>query len=600
MKLWIKNIRLMFPQILKKEPAALGIWLAADLLDCFVPLIQSLIPSLIIALITMNLKPEWTAAVIVFSFLGLGLLGMLRERAAGRVTEAYLQVRLNVFNLRLYEKILNTDYANVEPDEKQKQMGQALMSMKTNWEGIEGFLRHFNTTLTAVLSLVLALTMMSALNWQIAALLIGLTLLSGAAQLWARQYESRSLKTASQLWRKRHYIQREGLDLSNGKDIRLYQMQRWLGDKLMTLAHARQRIFDQLGLRCTAAFSFDEALNFIRDLAVYSYLIAEISRGMPVASFTMALAMTAVFSQRLKEVLLSGTQMLQDCHVNAPYWQYLALPETGKGKVMLEMTESLEIIVEHVSFAYPGSSRLILDDLSFTWKPHQKIALVGVNGAGKTTLVKLLCGLMQPTEGQILINGVPLSSMDIPAWQKQVGVVFQESLIFPYSLKDNITLSEACADEAALWRSLEQSGLNALAKSLPQGLDTELTRDLHEEGRELSGGQKQKLMLARALYHNRPLLISDEPTAALDPLAENELYQRYNELIAGHSALYISHRLSSTQFCDRILVLENGKIAEQGTHQELMEHGGSYARMFDIQSQYYKEGNFDENQRTVF
>ncbi len=248
-----------------------------------------------------------------------------------------------------------------------------------------------------------------------------------------------------------------------------------------------------------------------------------------------------------------------------------------------------EVTFSHVSFTYPGAETETLKDVNIVIRPGEKVALVGCNGAGKTTLIKLLCGMYEPSRGEIFLDGKPASRCPLEEWYRLFSVVFQDIGVIPATIVENVA---ACApvdaDRERVAQCLEQAGLKNMVENLPHGMDTYLRKEMFKEGVNLSGGETQKLLLARAIYREAPVLVLDEPTAALDAIAENQLYLRYNELTRGRTSLFISHRLSSTQFCDRILMLEGGRIVEQGSHRELMEKKGAYYQLFQIQSHYYQ------------
>ncbi len=244
--------------------------------------------------------------------------------------------------------------------------------------------------------------------------------------------------------------------------------------------------------------------------------------------------------------------------------------------------------MRHVSFSYPESGDAVLKDISFTIRPGERIALVGCNGAGKTTLVKLLCGLCHPTRGEILVNGRNVKEYDREVYYRMISAVFQNTSLLPLSIARNVSSApEAETDSDRVRECLKLSGLWEKVKRLPLKEHTLLGRNVNARATDLSGGEKQKLWMARAFYKEAPFLILDEPTAALDPLAEQEIYEKYREMSAGKTSLFISHRLSSTSFCDRILFMEKGQITEEGSHQALLERGGAYARLYRLQSQYY-------------
>jgi|LSQX01.2.fsa_nt_gb ABC-type multidrug transport system fused ATPase/permease subunit len=244
----------------------------------------------------------------------------------------------------------------------------------------------------------------------------------------------------------------------------------------------------------------------------------------------------------------------------------------------------------HVSFCYGESEGDVISDLNLKIKAGEKLAIVCVNGAGKTTLVKLLCGLYRPRLGEIKINSVNIGQMDRDTLYDLFSAVFQEPLMLPFSIAENVSLklSEE-TDRAKVLGALNASGLGGYVEKLPKGIDSPMLKVMEEEGVVLSGGQQQMLLLARALYKDAPILLLDEPTVALDPIAESDMYEKYHALTSGKTAVYISHRLGSTRFCDKIVYLNEGNIAEEGSHEELMRRNGEYARVFEIQSHYYQK-----------
>jgi ATP-binding cassette subfamily B protein len=249
-----------------------------------------------------------------------------------------------------------------------------------------------------------------------------------------------------------------------------------------------------------------------------------------------------------------------------------------------------ELRLEEVSFRYPGAEKDTIHKLSLTVRPGEKLAIVGLNGAGKTTLVKLLCGLLNPTEGRVLLNGTDIRVFDRRKYYALFSAVFQEFSVLDVTVAEEIAQTTEGIDYARVADCVEKAGLTAMVAQLPKGLNTHVGRDVYLDGVLFSGGQMQRLMLARALYKDGPVLLLDEPTAALDPIAENDIYTKYSEMTRGKTALFISHRLASTRFCDRIIFLAEGNIKEEGTHDSLLALGGEYAHLFEVQSRYYQEG----------
>ena len=260
------------------------------------------------------------------------------------------------------------------------------------------------------------------------------------------------------------------------------------------------------------------------------------------------------------------------------------------GKTDIPVNRKTPVIeFQHVSFTYPGSDREVLKDINLVVEKGEKIAIVGVNGAGKTTLMKLTCGLLLPASGRILLDGKDMAQMEPEERYSWFSCAFQDIQFMPLSIKENISMLLEDADSLKIWESLKQAGIKDEVGSLPLRLDTMMEKTLNKNAVDFSGGQKQKLILARALYRDAGVLVLDEPTAALDALAENDIYEKYARFTKDKTSFFVSHRLSSTRFCDRILLIDGGNIAEEGTHEELLAAGGLYAGMFEMQSKYYKE-----------
>ena len=225
-----------------------------------------------------------------------------------------------------------------------------------------------------------------------------------------------------------------------------------------------------------------------------------------------------------------------------------------------------------------------------TIRPGERLAIVGLNGAGKTTLVKLLCGFYDPDEGRVTLNGIDIREFNRREYYGLLCAMYQEFSILDMTIAENVAQRIEGIDEGKVWNCLKLAGLSNFVHSLPKGLQTHVGRNVYTDGILLSGGQTQRLMLARALYKGGPILVLDEPTAALDPIAESDIYQKYSAMSGGKTSIFISHRLASTRFCARILYLADGTIAEEGTHEELLKMGGAYAELYEIQSRYYQEG----------
>lgn len=309
-----------------------------------------------------------------------------------------------------------------------------------------------------------------------------------------------------------------------------------------------------------------------------------------IGAFTMYLNAISVFSSSMKEVMSS----IVDIRRFEAYYQaadeFIHLPsKRNAGKRLAPADRGADNVIEfrNVSYCYRGHTRNAIDHVSFTLKTGEKLAIVGENGAGKSTLIKLMIRLYDPTEGEILYNGVDIRELEYDQYIRLFSTVFQDYQLFSFTMEENVAFEQANTAHDQVEEILNRMGLTALISSLPLGVKTPIHKDFDQAGVELSGGEGQKLALARAIYKNAPFVILDEPTAALDPRAEHQLYQLFDDLVLNKAAVYISHRLSSTVFCDRIIVLDKGSIIEEGSHQDLLGQNGVYAELFQMQAQHY-------------
>ena len=374
---------------------------------------------------------------------------------------------------------------------------------------------------------------------------------------------------------------------SNAKDFRLYGLQDyWLGKSKNGKIG---RSFTEYGIfvgRNRAKFSF-----VVQLLAGYIYIYVSVmamSGSISTGDVLMYAGAIITMMTSVQDAILKYTEIGYNNEYLKLYEEFIKRPNMHyDGTLPIEKRDDkrYELSFYNVSFKYPGSDKYILKDINMTFNIGEKLALVGLNGAGKTTLIKLLLRLYEPTEGEIRLNGIDIGKYDYDEYVQIFSVVFQDFGIFDFPLDENIAASED-VDSARVKKVIDQVGLTELVNSLP---DKERTLLYHEngDGVALSGGEAQKLAIARALYKDAPFVILDEPTAALDPIAEAEIYENFDTLVGDKTAIYISHRMSSCKFCDRIVVINNGRIEEEGSHDTLMEKNGLYAKMYNTQANYY-------------
>ena len=394
-------------------------------------------------------------------------------------------------------------------------------------------------------------------------------------------------------YHKKRYILDKAESIKLAKDIRIFNLKDWLNE-LLDLVHNQYLAFRLKGERVDLLADVTEVvLTVIRNGIAYIYLInMTLNDGLSVSSFVLYFVAISTLTNWVMGVLKEMSTLHKECLDISSLREFLDYPEPFKfddGKD-ITLASNYEIKLENVSFHYPESDKDIIHNLDLTIHPREKLAIVGLNGAGKTTLVKLICGLLSPSEGRVLLNGDDISDFNRNKYYELFSAVFQDFSILDVTIAEEIAQCKDNIDYQRIKECIDYAGLTDTIDKLPKGLNTHIGREVYLDGVLLSGGQMQRLMLARALYKNGPILLLDEPTAALDPLAESEIYQKYSDMASNKTSLFISHRLASTRFCDRIILIKDGGIREEGSHEDLLKLNGEYAKLFEVQSRYYKQG----------
>ncbi len=380
-------------------------------------------------------------------------------------------------------------------------------------------------------------------------------------------------------------------DYAYGKDIRLYGMGEGLVQKELELSMTWTRAFNRVHLRAGLLDCLGKAADFVLRFGIYLVLIYASLRGeVSVGSIAKYVSCVTLLLSAAAGIVKSITQLAVNNGYLQRYFSWFDIPnEMYKGTLTVEKRDDNEYFVEFrdVSFRYPHTEAWALRHVSFKFKVGEKLAIVGLNGSGKTTFIKLLCRLYDPTEGEILLNGVDIRKYDYDEYMSLFSVVFQDFRLFAVSLGQNVA-ADTQFDKERVYDCLSRAGFDVRESSMPKGLDTPLYKDFDKDGVEISGGEAQKIALARALYKDAPFIILDEPTAALDPVSEYEVYSRFNSIAGDKTAVYISHRLASCRFCDKIAVFHAGQIVQSGRHEELLaDTSGKYHALWTAQAQYY-------------
>lgn len=384
-------------------------------------------------------------------------------------------------------------------------------------------------------------------------------------------------------------------NISLGKDIRVFSMRPWLEGLYKTTNNLMNAFIAKRESVYLWTNIIDVILSFLRNGIAYFYLITMVIKGnLSASEFLLYYGAINGFTNFIISILEHFTTLYKQSLEISTLREFTETPEPFKfeeGKSVKESDfDSFELELKDVSFKYPEAESYTLKNVNLKIKPGEKLAIVGLNGAGKTTIVKLLCGFYDPTEGQVLLNGIDIREFNRRDYYKLICAVFQKFSKLSVTLAENVAQTREGINKEKVLECLNKAGLSEKIENLPKGIDTHIGKEVFEDGVELSGGELQRLMLARALYKASPLLILDEPTAALDPIAENDIYLKYSSMTEGKTSLFISHRLASTRFCDRIIFIAEGGIAEEGTHESLLAKKGKYAELFEVQAQYYKDG----------
>ncbi|MGN0405544.1 MAG: ABC transporter ATP-binding protein [Bariatricus sp.] len=556
----------------------------------FISLLETYMAKTVVQLVTEHASPWKLVLYVILFSAGILLLYCIDNIASSRSLTG-CSAGDDRFLLLYWERYMQVDYEKLENPKFQllaekakqgifdQQTSRMMYKTKSLFAAVLGIITYAVILFPLSPGMILMMAVISTMGYFI----------YGYNHKWERLHRD---ATWAPMWKHMGYNLEKIRDSKAAKDIRMFGMNSLLKGRFEETLNELMRLDRHSQFRWKVIDTIFACMTMVRDFLAYGILIYKVySGGMSAAEFVLYFNALMMFIRWLLQfydgVDMARFQSYKFCDFR-DFMEDADLCTEGGNLPIPE--DTCEIRFENVEYVYPESEVPALSHTDFTIAKGEKIAIVGPNGAGKTTLVKLLCGLYWPTSGRILVDGREIGEYDKRAYYGLFSSVFQDIAFLPKSIAENIALcSKEKTEEEKLQRTIHFSGLEEKLKKLPKGKETLLVKEVEEEAIALSGGEMQKLALARALYKDGKILVLDEPTAALDPIAESDIYQKYNELSQGKTAIFISHRLASTKFCDRIFYIEKGQIAEMGTHEELMKRGGKYAEMFHVQSQYYKE-----------
>ncbi|XFA99654.1 ABC transporter ATP-binding protein [Candidatus Izemoplasma sp. B36] len=593
------NMSYVYKASIKKYPRVRLYLLVNFITELLVPFLVIVITTVLVYTLTNNVNVYQYIVIMFVLTLTTFFLEALRSWSLTRYTFENTFARVAIFNNGLSEHLLKTDYINIEARNRRNIISKAYGAIMGNYYGIEMMLRQSPLMLINLCGVIVYGILIALYVPVVLVVMLIMAITNYLLTNRANKELSGKTKQLSDEFREKYYLTKDSTNPNYGKDIRIYNVGKWFTELGKRLTGSRRSLTRGIESKFLLADIVNTVFLFARDFGAYFVLLGLVVIGeIDLTTFTFFIGIVTGFTLWLNG-FTSALNEMRTCNVRInDYRECISIDNeyNKKGEIhSSELRTPLTIEFDNVTFSYPEAEEPTIKNLSFKIRANEKVALVGNNGAGKTTIVKLISGLYRPESGVIKVGGYDIKKFNIIDYMSIIAAVFQDSEPFAFTIKGNIACTEdENIDDVKLKEAIKAAGLYDKVQSLDNKENTYITQVFDQSGIRLSGGETQKMMLARSLYKDSPILILDEPTAALDPIAEEELYLKYEELVKDSTSLFISHRLSSTKFCDRILLLEKGNIIEEGSHDELIKLNGEYRSIFDIQAQYYKEDNTNE------
>lgn len=591
------NTRYILGKMAKYCPGAIALCVIGVICNSVNSYYWGIFGKYVISLIEKHLSNEAAVKELARLVLISGGIALLINAGqtiySSRAWYLFVDVRTHMITERI-KRVLELRFEMLERPDVLDLSERAQRATGGNGSGVEGMMHLLTQLSQSLCTVIVCFTAVTILDWRLILLLIVLAIVQF---LYFRHIIKRDKKEVWDKWaptnRQCYYMERVTQDFEYAKDIRLFNLSSFLIRKQREIFAKREKLKD-LNLNLWFCHALVVQLIYIAvKAAIYTVLYyAVIKKGLSIGNFTMYLGMTMAFSQALLNIFHRFGDYKRASLETDDFRSFMELDIEDDEKDAIDIPECSEYDIEfhNVSYRYAKSDKNSLLNLSLRLRNGERLAVVGLNGAGKSTMIKLLLRLYDPSEGKITLNGIDIRSYRRKDYYRLFAPVFQDVEIFAFPVSQNISMKNKekterdkvknAAKEAGLWERIEK---------MSRDIDTPLTNVVDDDGVSLSGGEQQKLALARALYKGSRIIVLDEPTSALDAIAEQQLYESFDEMIGNRSAVYISHRLASTKFCDHIAMFEDGRLTEYGTHDELMAKNGAYANMFNTQAQYYRD-----------
>ena len=574
-------------------PKLLIFCLLVILINCLVPVITAWLPKVVIEEITAEKPLRHLLLITAAMAMALAVFSGLQKTFEKLIY--WNKFKMNAFFLRkITRKGLTTDYRNQENEHFRTLQNESFASCNGNFSHYAQIYDAAVQFFSNLLGFLAFGGILMTLNPLVILFLCLTTLVSFFMNRRISKWMEGSTNEKAGFEHRMQYVIRAADQTRAAKDIRLYQMAAWLDGFYEKNLRGLLGWYQRYTSKLFGVSAVDSALVLIREGATYAYLLYLALDGrISVAEFVLYFNVVAGFSAWFGNMLGQIAVLQRLNHAMNRFRSYLEYPERylrEEGKPVANREKPKKIELQNISFRYDDDGENVIRDMNLTLEPGEHLAVVGLNGAGKTTLVKMLCGLTEPSEGAVLYDGTDIREFNRDEYYRLFGAVFQDYSILPVTIEEIVAEEESeKIDHGRVETCLKQAGLWDKINSFPEGVRSKYDKTFWDDGINLSGGEIQKLLLARALYRQAPVIVLDEPTAALDPVSENRLYETYDEVMRGKTTVFISHRLASTRFCHRIVLIEHGQIAEEGTHAELIARKGRYYELFEIQAKYYRE-----------
>ena len=583
------HFKLLCKEATEYSPKMWG-WLVANIVvSVSLPLAQLLLSSQVISWLMEGLGINEYLIQLTIWVGGIAVLGVTEY-----LLMRYIEVEHEFFRIHMMYKIMNQlnrlDYPLIISEKGQKNFSESLSLTGYSMSLFGRFLREFSGLLSSILAVIMYLYLIFQVEplflLIITILIVGLSIF----KIYQKRLAPIINEKQANVQKKIKYLRELYGDTSIAKDVRLYQMIDWFKEISCEVTDKfRENLIPKNKLTMLENTFLSIGMILLTGLAYVRSIQNILGGQLEIADFVVYVGAVTLLASTAIQFVNHLATLDQDLLELEYYDNFMNQEPVFNHSDGSKIPNSdVEIELRNVTYTYPGNEEPTLKNLNLRFKPSEKVAIVGENGAGKTTLIKLITGLLIPDEGEILIKGIPQTEFNIHEYYRLFSTVFQDIFLFTYTIKETI-LQGIPYDEERYQTVLEQSGMDQIIDRFPNGDETKIVRQVYQDSIQLSGGQMQKLKLAQALYKDAPVLILDEPTAALDPIAEHEVYQDYLRFSEDKLSLFISHRLSSTRFCDRIIYIKQGEITEIGTHEELLADKKDYHRLFEAQAYYYRE-----------